>query len=668
MRTAPLVAATAAGLTVAVGVGFGVAAARPSDTAALVLMAVAVLTTAGVGALIAVRVPGHLVALVLSLASFVYSTAFLAEAYARFVILEDHPQFPAGEWAVLWTNASWSTMFAGVIAIAFVFPDGHLPSPRWRPIAWAAVVCVTGMVVMGLFSSEPFDRPFREVTNPLPAVPGFLEPLQLVFLLGLAALVIAAGVAVRRRFVRAVQLERQQLLWLAGSAWLIPATLAVCLLDVVLPGDLDWLVIGMLLLTITAVPASIAVALLRYRLYDLDLLVNRTLVYGALTALVFAAYYSAVVGIGRIVGGGESLVVTLAATAVVVVMVNPLRVWLQHRVDRLMYGDRADPYAGLSRLADRLEVSVTPQMALRIIVETVRESLKASFVAIDLSRADGVLHRAAADGGPEPSRAVEVPLHFQGESVGVLVVGPRPGEELAAADRRLLGELARHAGAVVHAARVTLELQASRERLVAAQEEVRRRLRRDLHDELGPTLAGAVFQVDLARDALPPEATAVDAQLKQLRTQLQDAVGSIRDMAYALRPPALDDGLVPALWQQVSAINARGSGPFITLSAPRSLPQLTPAVETAAYRIVIEAVGNADRHSGAKHCDIRLRLKGGLQLEVSDDGGAGAGTPFRPGVGIASMRERASELGATLTIEQTLTGTRVHTVLPVGDG
>jgi two-component system, NarL family, sensor kinase len=667
MRTATVAAAAAAGLIVAVAVGYGVAAARLADAAALVLMAVAVLTTAGVGALIGVRVPGNLAGLVLAAAALVYSTAFLAESYARFVILKDHPQLIAGEWAVLWANASWSTMFAGVIAIAFVFPDGRLPSPRWRPIAWIAVVCVTGIVVMGLFSSEPFDKPFQDVTNPLPALPGVLEPLQLVFLLGLAALVFAAGIAVRRRFVRAVQAERQQLLWLACSAWLIPATLAVCLLDVVVLAELDWLVFGMLLLTITAVPASIAVALLRYRLYDLDRLVNRTLVYGALTALVFAAYYSAVVLIGRLVGDGEALVVSLAATAVVVVVVNPLRVWLQHRVDKLMYGDRADPYAGLSRLADRLEVSVTPQMALRIIVETVRQSLMVPFVAIDLRRADG-LRRAAAVGGTEPPGAVGVPLLFQGESVGVLVIGPRPGEELAPADRRLLGELARHSGAVVHATRVTLELQASRERLVAAQEEVRRRLRRDLHDELGPALAGAVFQVDLARDALPPEAIGVDAQLEQLRTQLQGAVVSIRDLAYALRPPALDDGLVPAITQQVSAINARGSGPIITLSAPRSLPQLTPAVETAAYRIVIEAVGNAARHSGAQHCDIRLRLNGGLQLEVSDDGSASAGTPFRPGVGIASMRERAGELGATLTIEQSLTGTRVHTVLPVGEG
>jgi two-component system NarL family sensor kinase len=303
---------------------------------------------------------------------------------------------------------------------------------------------------------------------------------------------------------------------------------------------------------------------------------------------------------------------------------------------------------------------------LRTIVETVRDSLKVQFVAVDLSQGDG-RRRAAAVGRTQPPGVVEVPLHFQGDAIGFLVVGPRSGEELAPADRRLLGELARHAGAVVHATRLTLELQASRERLVAAQEEIRRRLRRDLHDELGPALAGAVFQVDIVRDALPAEATDVDVQLEQLRAQLQDAVSSIRNLAYTLRPPALDEGLVPAIQQQVSTMNTHGSGPVVSLSAPRSLPPLTPAVETAAYRIVMEAVGNAARHSGAQHCGIRLWLNGGLQLEVSDDGTAGGGTPFQAGVGISSMRERADELGATLDIDQSATGTRVHTVLPVGE-
>ena len=194
-------------------------------------------------------------------------------------------------------------------------------------------------------------------------------------------------------------------MWLAASAWLIPTTLAVCLADLVAPAELDWLVLTLLLLTITAVPASIAVALLRYRLYDLDLLVNRAIVYGVLTALVFTAYFLTVLGVGGLVRDARLARRDARRHRVVVVAVNPLRVWLQRRVDRLMYGDRADPYAGLSRLAARLETSLTPQMALRTILDTVADSLKVPFVAIDLLGADG-LQRAAVHAGPRPGRPV----------------------------------------------------------------------------------------------------------------------------------------------------------------------------------------------------------------------------------------------------------------------
>ncbi len=670
MRALTLAAAGGASLLVAVGIGFGVAAAPATHAASLVVMVIAILCTAGVGALIAVRVPsqvsGQVVGLVLAVAALLYGTAFAAEAYAVYVVLDGHAGFGASQWAVLWANASWSTMFGGVVAIAFVFPDGRLPSRRWRPVAWGAAVTLLGTVVVSLFTPEPFDEPFEKVPNPLPPLPDALAPLEVALLAALAVTVLAAGAAARYRFVRAGQPERQQLLWLATTAWLIPVTLAVCLIDAVTDTNLDAVVLGLLLLTITAVPTSIAIALLRYRLYDLDRVVNRTLVYGLLTALVFAASYLSVLVLGDLLPDSASLVASLAATAALVVAVNPVRLWLQRRVDRLMYGDRADPYAGLTRLGARLEVSLTPQMALRTIVEAVADSLKVPFVAIDLCHPGG-LQRAAAHGDREPPDILEVPLSFQGAQVGTLVVGARAGEALTAADQRLLGDLARHAGAVVHATQMTLELQASRERLVAAQEEVRRRLRRELHDELGPALAGAVFQIDIARDGLPPQAAQADHQLEQLRAQLQEAVESVRGMAYALRPPALDQGLVPAIAEQVASMNARGTSPRVTLSAPRSLPRLSPAVETAAYRIAMEAVANAVRHSGAGTCDIRLRLNGGLELEVTDDGARSGGSEFRPGVGITAMRERAHELGATLTIDQSASGSRVHTILPVSD-
>jgi two-component system NarL family sensor kinase len=657
-----------AALTVAaVAVALGVAAAPANPSvAAMIVQTVAIVMTAGVGILIGTRRNGHPVGAVLAVAALLFALVTAAEAYGRYAVLDAHVGLPGGGWAVLLANASWPLMFAGVAAVVFVFPDGHLPSGGWRPVVWAAGICFAGTVAMGLFTAEPFDAPFQNVSNPLPARPDAVAPLELVLLAGMAASVVAAGLAARYRYVRSVQPQRQQLLWLAASASLIPFTLLVCFADLVVPSDLDWLVLSLLLITATAVPGAIAVAILRYRLYDLDRVVNRALVYGVLTALVITAYLGVVLLLGWFVRDRNSFGVALAATGIVVVAVNPVRLWLQRRVDRLMYGDRRDPYAGLSRLAARLEASVTPQMALRIIVDTVADSLKVPFVAVDLWRADR-LERAAVHGMNEPADSLEVTLSFQGEVIGRLVVGARAGDSLTSADRRLLEELARHAGAVVHATRLTVELQASRERLVAAQEEVRRRLQRDLHDGLGPRLAGAVFQVDIARDTVAVDARAADAQLELLRRDLQSAVEDIRGMAYALRPPALDEaGLLPALAEQVAYMNAKGSGTHILLTAPGTLPPLAPAVELAAYRIAVEAVSNAVRHSGARTCSVRLRLNGGLELEVADDGTAHPDEPFRVGVGIASMQARASELGAVLSVDQGSEGTRVHTVLPVG--
>jgi signal transduction histidine kinase len=440
----------------------------------------------------------------------------------------------------------------------------------------------------------------------------------------------------------------------------------VCIVDLAVPGELDLLVLGLVLTTALAVPVSIGIAILRWHLYDLDRLVNRALVYGVLTGCVLAVYTAVVLGLGIVVRD-RSLAVALVATAAVAIAVNPLRLVLQRAVDRLMYGDRRDPSAGLTRLAERLEATIAPQTALRTIVDTVADSLKVPFVAVDLVRS-GRAERMATHGTPGGRDPLTVPLVFQGEPVGQLVVESRgAGDPFNAADRRLLDQLARHAGPVVHAIRLTADLQRSRERLVRAQEEERRRIRRDLHDGLGPVLATAVFQVDDARDVVSSDPARADQQMAALRTTLQDAVADIRRLVYALRPPALDElGLAPALAEEVARFNAHGSGPRITLDLREALPILPAAIEVAAYRIALEAVTNAVRHSGADACSVTLGINGGLELEIRDDGvGLGAGA-HGAGVGIASMSERASELGGALRVERRRGGgTLVHATLPL---
>jgi two-component system, NarL family, sensor kinase len=627
---------------------------------------VGLLMSAGVAGLIGVRLPGHPIGLLLAGASLLIALSWIAEAYAIYAVLAHPGSLPAGRIAVLWTDASWPTLFAGVAAIAFVFPDGRLPSPRWRRVAVGAGASFVGLIAVGLFTRERFDAPFEHVTSPLPNLSGPLAPVQGLLLATTVAGLIASAVAVRTRYLRADGVERVQILWLACAAWLVPVTVIVCIGGILFANDPDGLIFGFLLATVVAFPAAIGVAVLRYRLYELDRVVNRALVYGALTVGVVALYATVVVALGSLVQSSDSFLISLVGTGVVVVAVQPARTWLQRRVDRLMYGDRDDPYAGLSRLATRLQASVAPDAALSTIVTAVAEALRVPFVAIDLAR-DTASERAATHGRPGRSEHVTVALAFQGERVGDLVVEERaPGEPFGAADRRLLNDLAGHAGAAVHAIRLTADLQHSRERLVLAREEERRRIRRDLHDGLGPALAGAVLQADAARDLIVKEPEAADALLGSLREGLQAAVADIRALVYALRPPALDElGLVPALHEQAARLNATGSGPRISIDGPDELPDLPAAVEVAAYRIAVEAITNAVRHSGASTCSVRLCLNGGLEIDVVDDS-AQALRYFRPGVGIASMRERAGELGAVLTVEPARGGgTHVHTVLPV---
>jgi two-component system NarL family sensor kinase len=650
----PEAIAIAAAIVVLAGDVLGRAAA-PAEVSwpVVVVQTCAIWMTAAAGLLISVRRPGHRIGLLLALTALVLAVTVAAEGYARYVVLAGHGSLPFGPWAVLLANATWPLMFAGATAIALVFPDGSLPSRRWRVAAWSTGVSIAGVLVLSLFSPEPFDKPFQDVASPLPARPDYLAPLELLFLAGMVASLVAGVLATRSRYRTSHGIERQQILWLASSSWLIPLTLLVCIVDLIVPGELDPLVLALVLTTALAVPVSIGIAILRWHLYDLDRVVNRALVYGVLTGLVVAICATVLLVLGMWASDRDSFAVTLVGAAVAAIAVNPLRLVLQRAVDRLMYGDRRDPYAGLTRLAERLEATITPPMALRTIVETVAESLKVPFVAVDLVHS-GRVERMATHGSPGRGEALRVPLAFQGEQVGQLVVESRGAHEpFNSADRHLLDQLARHAGPVIHAIRLTADLQRSRDRLVRAQEEERRRIRRDLHDGLGPVLATAVFQVDEARDVVGSDPNRADRQLEALRETLKEAVADIRRLVYALTPPALEElGLAPALAEEVARFNERGSGPRITLDLPQG--------------IAIEAVTNAVRHSGAGSCSLTLGINGGLELDVVDDGvGLGSGAP-EDGVGIASMKERASELGGALTVNNVRGGgTLVHMTLPL---
>ena len=553
----------------------------------------------------------------------------------------------------------------------YLFPDGRFV-PRWT--RWLAVAVLAWQIPPLVFPGSPLD-------------PATWFPLAPVLAqMGWWFTGIGPQVYRYRRVSSPVQ--RQQTKWvvfgyvatmlglaaLAALVVLVPATRQ--------PGSLPALgfqtmVNGILLI----IPLSIVLAILRYRLWDIDILINRTLVYGALTACVVGLYTLLVGGLGALFQARGSLAVALAATGLVAVLFQPLRERLQRGVNRLLYGERDEPYAVLSRLGQRLEGTLAPDAVLPTITRTVTEALRLPYAAITL-RQDGASVPVAATGMPVPD-PVRLPLVYQQEQVGELLLAPRaPGEDFGPADRRLLDDLARQAGIAAHAVRLTADLQRSRERLVTAREEERRRLRRDLHDGLGPALGAQMLKLGSARVLYPHDPAAADALLEELERDMEAALADIRRLVYNLRPPALDDlGLVGAIRETAARYDqsAYGAGIAATpngrlrvaVDAPERLPPLPAAVEVAAYRIAQEALTNVVRHAGARHCTIRVSLDDAppaLCLEITDDG-VGVPETRTPGVGLTSMRERAEELGGSCAVESPPGGgTRVLARLPLGEG
>jgi signal transduction histidine kinase len=418
-------------------------------------------------------------------------------------------------------------------------------------------------------------------------------------------------------------------------------------------------------------PLSFGFAMLRYRLWDIDIIINRTLVYGTLTAIV-VGFYVLVVGILlTLLDTFGDFLISLLATGLVAVLFQPLRARLQRGVNRLMYGERDDPYAVLSRLASRLEATLAPELVLHTIVETVAQALKLPYAAIALKQGDE-FSLTASYGRPQDTPFI-LPLVYHTEPIGQLLLAPRgPGEAFTAADRRLLEDVAHQAGVAAHAVRLTTDLQRSRERLVTAREEERRRLRRDLHDGLGATLAALHLQAGAIRTLMRHELAAADTEVLDLQAEIRSAIADIRRLVYALRPPTLDElGFLGAIRQYAAQYDLKGAQSAsdgclrVAVEAPEHLPALPAAVEVAAYRIVQEALTNVARHAHARACTVGLAITDAFQLEISDDG-VGFQLESGAGVGLLSMRERAAEAGGSCLVESAPgRGTRILVQLPL---
>ncbi|MFF9897118.1 sensor histidine kinase [Streptomyces longispororuber] len=558
--------------------------------------------------------------------------------------------------------AAWPLGLRLFVPLALLlFPTGALPSPRWRPVAWGTAGIGGLFWLWSVTTPRPYAlggppgylhvlswpplEPFRPQTDLL----GIFVPL----LIDLAALVV--------RYRWGDEALRRQVLWL-----MLAVLCAV-----------PWWPLGMraeaLQVLITAQPIAIAVAILCPQLLDIQWVVSRALLYLALSLGVLGVYTSVVLFLDHVLRetfhiGGAALVAVAVAIAF-----HPVRGALQHGIDRLLYGDRGDPVRALTRIGARL----TAETGLDGLLLTVRDALRLPYAAFCLEG------RPVAASGTPPPGCVRVPLPAPGTRRAELVVGTRPGQaRLGAEDLRALRVLVVPLGVAVRATVLSEELQSSRERLVSAREEERRRLRRDLHDGLGPTLTGLAFTADAARNLVRSDPDTAEELLAQLRGHASGAIDEIRRLVEGLRPPALDElGLVAALARQAERLSHRvGGAPLaITVDAPDRIPRLPAAVEVAAYRIATEALTNAARHSRADHALVRLRIDSAdddaddddaddaLRIEVTDNGGPSA-RPWQPGVGMSTMAERAAELAGWCRCRPGPEGGEVSAVLPLRSG
>ena len=599
------------------------------------------------GAILAWHRPRNPIGWLFAAGGVAYATAALA-APLGVVLREAAAPMAAQRLVITIFVWSWPLAIGLVLPLTLLlFPDGRPPTRRWRWVVIAVIVTAPLFSLeMGAFPDpiEPgypigyLTIPFYESLGPLWAAAGIRTTL---------ALFLGAG-AVAVRYRRGSDVERRQLLWLLMAV--------LVALIVILPWDLVAGTPIEVLFAIPLIPIAVTVAIVRHQLLDIRLVVSRVLAWLMLLLAVVVAYTGLVALLNHFATPRPGL--SALVTVLLVLLAAPLLPRLQRLVDGAIYGDRGDPARVVSRLGEQL---ATPDAGLQGVVTTVRAALRLPYLAIEREG------RVLASDGEAPERVHPWPLTRGGKTEAQLTVGLRVGErDLAAADRRALAILADPVAVAVHSTVVSDELQASRERIIAAREEERRRLRRELHDGLGPTLTGIAFAADAAANTIDTDPEESQRLLTSLRRDTRVALADVRRLVDDLRPPALDElGLVGALRQRADQLSWRADGEsvHVQLDVPEEVPALPAAIEVATYRIATEALTNVVRHSRASGAVVRLRCDERLDLSITDDGPPNGA--WAPGVGLHAMRERAAELGGSFRAGPTPTGGQVLASFPL---
>lgn len=629
------------------------------------------------GLVILTRRPEHRYGWLWSGYGVLMSAYLAARTYVTYATARPE-SLPGRDVVAVAADLSWMAWLTLTPFLLLWFPTGRVPSPGWR---WASRAAVLGGVLMlgaGAVSPRLGVVP---LANPI-GLPGDLGAgLTVVADVGVYlvfATVVAASVSMVVRYREATEHERRQIAWFAGAA----GGLGLFFLTdpfLELPGVWDAL---LEVAALAVLYLAVGIAIVRHGLYDVDRVLNRTLVYVTLTALLLGTYVLVVGYLGSVLPGRSDTVVSLAATGLVAVLFAPLRDRLQQGVNRFMYGQRTDPYTVVSELGRRLETVSAPDDVAATIVEAIARTL--DLPRVELWLAEGEALRLAAVHGRSPdattvsgpdevvgARGISsaLPLTHRGQAVGTLAVAPRHATRgLTRGEQQLLRELTVHIGPAAHAVGLTAELRTrladlrrSREQLVASQQEERLRIHRDLHDGLGPVLASMRLRLEACLDQVPPTAPALGADLERLHDLVGRATADIRTLVHDLHPPELARaGLTGALREHCDRFS-RETGIDVRLEAPADL-DLPAAVQVATLRIVQESLVNVDKHAEAERVEVRLEQSDGVLVARVSDDGRGVGDLTRSaGSGVGSMQARATHLGGTLCVAPTSSGGTVVT-------
>ena len=618
---------------------------------------------AGVGALIASRRPENTIGWLLLIAGLGAVMGFISGEYARFGVLHDALPRDVAAWIGWVSEWIWLPTFGMIPTfLILLFPDGRLPSPRWRPVAWFVALTIFVGTLGPALDPGLLELEGVRLRNPsgLDGVDlGFLEAAFFPVLI-LAIVLCFAGFVFR--FVRSRGEERQQIRWFLRAAAVSAVAFAV--------GDLVPELLGEVLFWggILAIGASIAVGVLKYRLYEIDLVVKKTLVYGLLAAAITGVYLLLVVAIPATVlhptTTGQT-VITAGVTAGLTLALLPLRRRLTHLANRLVYGKRATPYEVLTDFAGRLSGSYSFEDVLPRMARVLGEATGAERAEVLIRGDDGMAPAAAWPDGALAGDGTDlaVPVTHQGEELGALSVRKPRAEPLTPGEEKLVRDLAAQAGLVLRNVRLLEDLRASRKRLVAAQDAERRRLERDIHDGAQQQLVAMAVKLRLLESLAERDAAKTRELAAQIKDEAAAAIETLRDLARGIYPPLLaDEGLPAAL-----AAQARKS-PLPVDVYPDGVGRYPQEVEAAVYFCVLEALQNVAKYAEASRAEVRLSAtEGELRFEVVDDGRGFDPVATPRGTGTQNMADRLEALGGRLDIRSSPgEGTTVAGRVPAG--